>query len=374
MIEIYSLPYCFLVSIYSLLLIYEMRLNQSNLRMRLICGLIFLFFFGFRGYIGTDWYNYSTFYNIVDLSTLDKFEYGFSIFTYFCKYIGLNYVFYQFFLVLCQVLLFDYLLKEKKNISLYYIMLISFFPVLYIDAVRNFTAILIAVIALLNYQKSRTIAILLFLLSLLFHSSLIVFPIILFFNRKYYPYSFYIYIFIFSVFLYVFEIKYVSTILSFISVYLPDSYSSLIRIYLESDIYNASYGFKIGILEKIFFVFLFLYKYKRIVQEKQFSPLIINLFFIYCLLYLAFNELSIVINRLTLLFFFFYIDFIVNIVPVFYRKVNRSLIYSLIVLLCFAKTYISFDKIIYDYSFVLFQKDDYDSRYKQLDDFYDGSL
>ena len=116
----YNLPYLILVLIYVAIYFYgnssSQLKNKSNTRF--FCALLFILFFGLRGYIGSDWLNYENYYYETSLSswTVLDYEIGFSFITKLFHDLGFSYQFYVFFLTVLQALLWNrFLKKERQN-------------------------------------------------------------------------------------------------------------------------------------------------------------------------------------------------------------------------------------------------------------------
>ena len=172
--ELYNVPYICVFILFFLLLKYENNNGNRN-NVRLIAAGIFILFYGFRGYIGTDWYNYSTYYEQATLKSWSEADYelGFAFIAKLFHDLGISYLGFVFFIVLLQTFLWDRLLKRlNQPIALSYIILISIFPLLIIDLLRNFTSILIALQGLpFLIRGNKKGAIGYFLLSVLFHTT-----------------------------------------------------------------------------------------------------------------------------------------------------------------------------------------------------------
>lgn len=371
----YNLPYLILLFIYLLLSFYERKSKNKN-NIRILCGFLFLFFFGFRGFIGTDWHNYYIHYN--NLNNLSFFQSGFEpgyfLISKFAKTIGLNFHLFVFFITALDVFLLNNFLKRFSiNVSFSYMVLISIFPILIIDAIRNFLAILVALQALKYIDNKSLFKQLLWLVlsSTIHYSTIVILIIFLFLNKKYIPLKTLWVLFVLGLMIYFLQINYLSEVLLFIAETIDGIYGIMINEYLASEQYNTPYGLSIGILEKIFFSILILINYYQFINNKKINPFILNSFFIYTFSFLYLNELNIMINRITLLFFYSYLIVLTHISFSKIAKSNSYIIFYITVFLLFSKTYIQYNKPIYEYKNIIFQEENYNKRINNLRNHYE---
>ncbi|MDI5950742.1 EpsG family protein [Flavobacterium yafengii] len=371
--DFYSLPYIILLLVYLLLYFVEKTSHTIFNRkiIRFFCAFLFVFFFGFRGFIGSDWYNYQEYYSEATLSTwtIYDFEIGFSFFVKLFNDLGFSYEFFVFFITSLQVFLFDRFVKnEGRNVALAYICLISLFPLLIIDLLRNFTSILIAIQSIYYINKSKKIrALLLILISITFHTTGVFFLFFFLWSKNYFKKkTLYILLFI-GLGIYLSQFRFVDSIVSVIGSLFGGRLEYLAGSITESE---QAYGIKIGILEKLFVLMAVLVNYDYIVKNKLISPISFNLFFCYCFIQLYFSTSDSIINRFGLLFFWAYLLFLTDLKIMIKNSVAKKYISVIIILLFFIKGYVTFDKIIYRYSNNIFEKDDHYIRSVNRDEFY----
>lgn len=370
----YSLPYVGIIILYIILGSFEIKENKYFRFLQRIECVIFVFFFGCRGYIGTDWLNYYNYYTNTSLFVWDSNDYEiiFSLVAKLFHESGASFSIWIFFLTLVQAYLFDRFFSKKiKYMFLAYIVLISVFPNLFIDTLRNFTALLIGVYSFDYWKKNEHIkAFLIILISILIHSSGIIFFVLLPFTRNYIQRKYVISFFVIGICLYVFQIRYLSSVLLWIGGVLGSRYEVLVDLYLNSDNYNYSYGLTIGIIEKIFFFILVLYKYNYIVSNKIIAPIIFNIFCLYIFSNIYLTEMTILVNRFAILFFCGYVIVMANIGECYYKALNRRMIYIFILGICLLKTSITYNSILFDYVNVLFQTDNIGEKISNVNNFY----
>lgn len=372
----HSTPYIILLLFYIILSICEYKKVINKRKTRLIGGVVFVFFWGFRGYIGSDWYQYTIHYDAISPERYDpmsvKAEIGYYTLSYIIKKIGFDYFGFIFILTMLNTILIDNFVKDKNsNISLVYASIIVFFPVGIIDVLRNFLSICLFLQVLKYKDTKRFVAYGFFILSVLVHSSAVLFVTIYFLLSKRYIHRQMLWLLFFTgVLVYVSRIHYVKPFVLYLGSVLGGKYAMLTEVYVNSDIYGASYGIRLGIVEKIFFAMLVLLNYRYIVRNKIIPIYIFNSFFVFIFIYLYLGELDIFINRLTILFFYAYTSIIGGFHYLVKRKKYNQLIYLMICSLLVAKTFITFKSPIYRYSNVLFVKENYVNREYELLEYY----
>lgn len=371
--DFYSLPYIILLLVYLLLYFVENTSHTVFRRkiVRFFCAFLFVFFFGFRGYVGSDWYNYQEYYSEATLSlwTIYDFEIGFSFFVKLFNDIGFSYEFFVFFITLVQAFLFDRFIKnECKNVALAYICLISLFPLLIIDLLRNFTSILIAIQSLYYINKEKKIrALLIILVSITFHTTGAFFLFFFLWSKNYFKkLTLYVLLFI-GLGIYLSQFRFIDSIITVIGSLFGGRLEYLAGTIAESD---QAYGIKFGILEKLFVLVIVLINYDYIVKNKLVSPISFNFFFCYCFVQLYFSTSDSIINRFGLLFFWAYLLFLADLKIMIENSLVKKYILVLIILLFFIKGYVTFDKVIYRYSNNLFERDDFYIRSVNREEFY----
>ena len=124
----YAYPYLLLVLAFGILAvcgIYYKSSSEKTTYINVLSIILFVFFFGLRGYVAYDWTSYCPeFYDLPDLHTMLTlpikkwtWEPGFMIFGIFCKWIYPNYLFFQFVISLLNaILLFRFFRKYVDNI------------------------------------------------------------------------------------------------------------------------------------------------------------------------------------------------------------------------------------------------------------------
>jgi hypothetical protein len=364
-----------LILTYAIIYINENSNKQNNTtnnkRIRFISAFIFLIFFGFRGYVGSDWFNYEYYYSetTLDSWTIQDYELGFSFFAKLFHDLGLTYHFFIFFITLIQVILWNRFLKTQSNqIALSYIILISLFPLLIIDLLRNLTSILIAIQAIDYINKNRKFkAAIIILLSVLFHTTGVFFFLLFLINRQYFKRSNLIIILILGIIVYILQFNFFNSIVAFIGQHIGGRLQYLASTITDSD---KTYGLRFGILEKLFILVLVLMNYNRIVRNKLIKPIYFNGFFCYCFLLLYFSTSDTIINRFSLLFFWAYLMILCN----FKILIGNNNMNLIVIFICVLKTFVTFNRDIYEYSNNIITEDSYYERKVIREKAYEDSM
>ena len=373
----YSQPYILLYLFYLFLGFFEIKNPKNKYKIQYIECIVCILFWGLRGYIGSDWLSYTSYYDNLSHTFFNNelnYEPGFVAITGIIKLLGCTYFEWQLFIVVIQFIIFHNFFKKKvQYMFIAYIVLFSSFPLLIIDTIRNFISLLIGLWALEYWKLNRKLLSIFFIiLSILFHTSGIVFFILLPLSKSYINKKIIILLFSIGIIIYLFRISYIRHIINMLGQVLGGKYSALATLYLNWDVASASYGITLGIIEKIFFFIIVIYKYDHIKKNKIFDCYILNTFILYILSNLYFTEMTILINRVAVLFFWGYIVVISNLPILFNIKANKYLIFCIIISLVFFKIISSYNDIIYNYKNVIFSKENIMERSDNLKLHYDN--
>jgi hypothetical protein len=280
---------------------------------------------GFRGFVYTDWQGYYIYYEqcpsffagffkvnqfIIELA--DNFPYmerGFLLYLLFCKTISANYFFLQIFSFLIDFFILFFFFKRfiPHQIIFGFLLYILFsgFMVEF-NLLRNSKAIMIFLISL-KYINQRKIVkyILLNILGSLFHVSAVLYLPLYFINRKF-SRKIILFLFILGNLIFILQLQWCKFILLSIASLFSSRLSILLEMYLSWDKTSQPYGITIGYLER-FFSFIIIYYYSNSLYKKDKSNLIfINFYFLYSFIFLFFSEITILLDRVAILFIFPY--------------------------------------------------------------------
>lgn len=129
------------------------------------------------------------------------------------------------------------------------------------------------------------------------------------------------------------------------------------ELYLESDLYGASRGISIGYIERFATSLLIIAYYNKLLAQKQSNVIFINMFGIFLVVVLVFNGISIIAERVGLLFLVSYWILWPALFCCFQRMSNRILFFSCICLYALLRITSITSNAIYKYENIVFQHD-----------------
>ena len=382
----YIVPY---LTVFLLMFVCSFRLYNINRNTALchpyltwfplyIVGVVFICFFGLRGFLFTDYLNYykifdsvptifnsnDTIYNFFHESEYKGLEKGFLISIIFLKSIWPNYFFFQFSFVFVDFMLLYSFSKEyvKDYIPLAFCFFFIFNgPGIEINLIRNAKAIFLFLFSIKYLERKRYLTyIVLNIIGLLFHTSAIFYILLTPFYYFKVPKKLILFMYIVGNFFFFTHIKWCIAFLNLISDYLPGRLGFLVRTYVG--INKGSFGLSVGFLERTLTFWIVFFSMKDFYQIKKLR-FFYNCIFIYLFLYLYFTELPIIQNRIGSLFVFAYWILYPNI----YSKLKKD--YKILFLGCFflysiLKIYSTYRYNIHFYDFCFNLKYNYQERVK----------
>lgn len=369
----YSVPYLLLLSLFILLTVVEYNYdNNRKIRqcVRICCCALFVLFFGFRGFVGWDWMNYYPAYQeIVPLFSRDylnnydigTFEGGFITFMSVVKLISSN---YHFFILVCVVIDVSILHVFFKRYSSNYAFSFVIFMALYlgseVEILRNMKSIGLFLLSIKYIQQRRFLPYLfLMILAFSFHSStLFLFP--LYFIPRVFPRRWFIAIFLIGNLIYFSQIAYMAPVISGLGGLLGGKYAILTQIYLSLDLFAQARGISIGYLERALTFILVVLFYKKLNTREH--AIFLNMFLIYLSISLFVSEITIVMDRIGLLFLLSYLVLWPAITRCFTLKPNRILFVGGIMIYSVIRVAICSNNILYRYDNILLSEDSYQER------------
>jgi len=323
----YSTPYLILIIVFFLLFLWENRVrkNDGNITMiRYLCMLIFVGFFGFRGFMDTDFIVYYPIYEsaptlsdtngVIRFFTnatedyLLKVEPGFKVYVVLLKSISEDYFFLQIVSSLIDVIFLNYFFKKySPQYALGFIMFLIFSGlIIEFNLIRNSKTIFLFIYSL-QFIKERN-AVKYFIcngIGLFFHSSAIFYFPLYFFLHKKIPNQVVWGAFIIGNVLYLGQIKFITPIVIALGNLIGGVYSLMAEAYSENSLYSTGYGITMGYVEKVLTFILFYRLYNKIgefIRDEKLLNIFYNLFFIFIVTYLFLSEYSVLIDRMTTLF------------------------------------------------------------------------
>jgi len=397
----YSFPYlAFLIYLLALMFIeFRFIINDKDItriRWATIAG--YLFFFGLRGLILTDWTVYYPLFDKMptiwdgglisafNMEFTDEFttdvtqgqagmEMGFVYFTLLFKSIIPNYFAWMFFNVLIDVLLLNTFIKRYSK---YYVLAFIIFFVfeglsIEINLVRNIKAILLFLVSIKYIEERRIVPFFLLNgLGLLFHTSAIAFFPLYFFLHKTWSKKLIWSFFAGGVLILLLGVTYLAPILSFFGEIIGGRTSLLIELYLKSDLYSGAFGlFHFGYLERVFTFCIMMSFYDKLKAQNEHNVIFLNAYVIYFIIYFYFSEIRVIVERLPLLFVFANWILYPNLFYLIKSRLNKVVFLCIFVLYSFVKITNANQNILAKYDNLLFGIENHEQRLDTLTNNYD---
>lgn len=370
-----ALPYILLVLFCGVLAGLRYRMEQDKEKVLLIdilCVLVFVWFFGFRGFIFYDWVNYYPEFQAMPdfktLLTINAFKWtwepGFMLIALVCKSIYDSYQFFVFVTCLINTVLLVRFLRQY-NVNLPFgimIYLATTGITLSTDLMRNSLTILLFINAIpfiVNKKPLQYFSIC--LLSFTIHSSsLIFFPLYFILNRRF-DKRFLLMLFIISNVIYVGHIPILkSIVLLFIDMLMPST-RQWIEAYLEMDGAPPSF-LSIGYIERLLsggLLFAYMDKLRDIRKENN---IFINSLLLYLCIFLCLSEFRTISVRCSTIFSYAYWILWIDFIYCFKIKNNQRLFVCFLVLYSVMKTIGNCHSELASYYNVLFTDHTYQER------------
>ena len=233
----YSVAYIILFLLYAVMaLLYRYASDYGKTWIKATSILVFVLFFGFRGFIGDDWLIYYPVFddmysdnaiNIFAFIAMSDLEPGFSFLQAVCKLIYPDYHFFIFVCCLLQcALLYNFFRKRIDNLPLVFMIFVSMSGYgLEINLLRNSISLFICLNALDYLKERKPLPYFgLCLLAMTIHVSSVIFIPLYFFLHKRLPRLVYIGIFVFSAVFLLAQVNFIGPILLYIASFLGDFY------------------------------------------------------------------------------------------------------------------------------------------------------
>ena len=342
----FSIAYIIVFFIYaSMALLYSYANETGKMWIKAVSVLLFVFFFGFRGFIGDDWLIYYPIFdnmyndnadNILSFVAGSDLEPGFNFLQALCKFIYPNYHFFVFVCCVLQCgLLYNFFRKRIDNLPFAFMVFVAMSGYeLEINLLRNSISLFICLNALDFIKERKALPYFaLCVLAMSIHVSAVIFMPLYFFLHKRLPRWVYIAVFIFSALFLLAQVNFIGPLLLYAASFFGDFFVELVRNYIEGEM-TAIKGFlSVGFLERLFTGILIICYYDKLVSINKENVLFINAFLLYFLSFALFREFEVASRRIALLFVFSYWILWCDLLKCFVYKGNRML-YAMF-LLCY---------------------------------------
>ena len=375
----FAYPYLLLVLAYGCLALYahyNRKSRETTIYINILSAMLFVFFFGLRGFVAYDWTEYyKEFQSVTDLQTLLTLPYnkwiwepGFMIFGVICKSIYPNYFFFQFLCILINTaLLMNFFRRYIDNVPLAFMIMLAMSGIeININLLRNSISILLFVNSIRFIEERRFLPYLLMCaLGFTFHSSSLAYiPMYFILTRNINKFVM-LSIFIAANIIYLFHIPILkSIILLFVDILMPST-KLWIEAYLNMDNSTGSF-LSIGYLERLFTgVMLFLYM-DKLKELRNGSNIFVNSMFFYLCIVLFLSEFRTISQRCSFLFVYAYWIIWIDLIKCFTLRNNKILYSAFIGLYCLLKVYSGDNTAMADYYNIMFEDHSYNERLLHL--------
>jgi len=324
----YSIPYIILflivyinsIPLYKTNTVSLYNYNYSIWLQRFSVAVLLIIFIGCRGFLYTDWISYypvydsapSLFDGAKSISNFfeENWENGFLFYMILCKTISSNYFFFQFISFTIDFFILYYFFKRiiPRYIILGFLFFILFSGIgIEFNLLRNSKSIMLFLISLKYMEEKKVVKFMLLnCVGALFHISSLLYLPAYFILQKKFSRALILILFIIGNLIFLLQVEWCKLFLTFISDFFPGRLGILLKLYLASDFYSSAYGITIGYLERFFSFIIIYYFSQRLCKSNKNNLIYINAFYLYTFIFLYFSEISIILERVAILFIFPY--------------------------------------------------------------------
>ncbi len=375
----YSVPYVIIILITFYLAFQESRTSSPKKKDRLInfVSILFIFFFGLRGFIQSDFQNYYPWFE--ELPTLWKgkllesfissYEPGFVLFTVICKSLIPNYFFWVFICVLLDILLLKKIFKEYSvNVCLSFAIYFAIGAIIMeYNLMRNIKAILIILLSL-KYLRERKLGkyLMCILIAMCFHLMAIIFIPLYFILHKRWPKPLLFVIFISCLAVLFLRISFLPVILPLVAQALGGEYAILTEHYFSSGALDSSYGISFGLIERVITFFLVFCYYDKWADKVGDKYIFLNMVVIYFMCFTLLTEMSVLLERFSYFFALSYCIFYPNLLKLVKIPNNKYILVFFIVAVFTLKIAVQTKTIVCKYDNILFGIESFEERLSTL--------
>lgn len=378
----YALPYL----AYALFLMFlswkETTGKISRKNVRKICLILFLFFFGLRGFVNFDWISYYPMFE--NMETLDKIakhgwllafvgtnlelvEPGYVFYMSLIKTIWDNWYFFIFLSTLIDLYVFDRFINRYTPIYAFSMLIFCTYNIsLEFDVLRNVKALIIFIISFDALFKNQWLKIVLWsLLGISFHLSYLIFIPFYFIGLKDFGTKVWWTIFIIINVIYFFQIPLAHTVISYIGDFLGGRFGEKADGYAINDGFSRAKGFSIGYIMRAFIFIMVTLNYKNILAYDKRMILILNIFLFYIITSIGMTDFYVFCSRMeTVLTFSLWILY-----PLLFFILKgqvRKIYLSIVIIYCILRIVAEKSAVMAYYENILFDAMDFVERYNTI--------
>jgi len=165
------------------------------------------------------------------------------------------------------------------------------------------------------------------------------------------------------------KISYVQPILLSIGDMIGGRLAVQVRVYFVLEEYNSAYGISIGYIERVLTFLALILTQKKLVQQSAHNIIFINTYILYFFVFFFLSEISIAVERLTLLFIFSYWILYPNLLALVKYVANKSIVLMAIVTFSILKITLLTQDILTKYDNILFGIESYEVRKDSFDNY-----
>lgn len=371
----YSLPYIAFIIFLIVLMLWEFhKINKSKdiKQIRYLTIIGYLFFFGLRGYVSTDFYLYYPFFE--NLPTLwsgknifisDYYEPGFVVYSSIIKSVFNDYFIWVFINTVIDVIILDIIFRRYSK---YYVLCFLLFFVmlgfvLEINNFRNIKAIILFLLSLKYIQQRKILPyMLLNVLGIFFHTSSFFFLPLYFFLHKRISRKLLIIIFIIGNILFLTQAKVMMPLINLITENISGTAIFRVANYISDELYGNSRGISLGYAERVLTYVLVIVFYNRLAANKDSNILFANSYVLYFIAWFYFSDIFIFSDRVSLLFTYSYWLVYPNIYEIIKIRSYRKLFLRICIVFLPLKMAVQTSDILSKYDNIVFGIEDYESR------------
>jgi hypothetical protein len=357
---------------------HKINKQQSTKGVRILTMAGFLFFFGLRGWVQTDCFNYySDFDNfntiwhggLQQIVANAKTETVFWIYAILIKSIYPNYFFFVFISVLIDVAILNVVFKRySKYYVLSFILFFIFFgTIIELNLLRNVKSILLFLLSLRYLEERRMLPYMLLNgLGMLFHVSSIVYLPLYFVLHRNFSKTVHWIIFIIGNILFLSKIQYIQPIFYFLGDIIGGRTETLVHAYFTNDVFDSPLVVGKAYMERVVTFVVIMLFYTKLKQDRN-TCIFVNICLVYVICFLYFSEMKVILDRLSYLFIASYWIIYANLLNIIQINANRKLYITLIIIAALIKTGTPRD-ILFKYDNLVFGIQKFEERKKILDE------
>lgn len=373
----YSIPYLLYAIFFIFLTFNTYGKSNSENKIRLLCGFIYMFFFGLRGFVAYDWYAYYPYFqeanSIFQIRFLDFFEFieigevvepAFVIYTSVLKTLFPNWHLYIFVSSLIDFIVFDYVIRKySPNYAFSFLILFAFNTSMLFDLLRNIKGLLFVLLSIRHIQERNLLkfSILIFI-GFLFHRSILMFFPLYFYGHIKHHKKFLITLFVIFNILFFLDIPFFKILIENISPYLGESFESRFYWYSQNANYSQERGFTIGYLYRAATFLIIIGYINEMLTKYRYSAIFINMYLTYILMSFVLNDFDVFVFRSELLFGISFCFIWPMIIGVIRKNDIRISLLGIMVLICLFKTFKQTNNLMYEYENIIFGAKTYEER------------